>query len=362
MAGRPLRLPHAGRQAPASRHRRAVAGHRHRRQLRHLQLRRRAAAAAASGRAPGRGAHRRLDARRSKRSTPARWSSSYRDYVDIRDRSKSFDGLAAFIYLTAGFATDPTAHAEAEDGHAGQRQPAPADGRRADHRPRRSDPTRIRCRAATPSSSSAGRCGSRSSAPTRACSAARVRINGIRFTVIGVTPAAFTGMDQFVRSDFFVPLMMSPRLIADPKAGSLEARDVRNLTLKGRLKPGVSQAQAQAELTDDRRRSRARLSRRRTRTGGLVVRTELQARIAQDRAGRDAGRDALDARARRAVRRVRERRRPADQPRAGARARDGAAPRHRRRPRPAHPPAGDREPAAGHRRRRRSGSASATPA
>ena len=35
--------------------------------------------------------------------------SSYRDYVDIRDRNKSFDGLAAFTYVTAGFATDPRA-------------------------------------------------------------------------------------------------------------------------------------------------------------------------------------------------------------------------------------------------------------
>src|SRR6266542_5356123 len=35
--------------------------------------------------------------------------SSYRDYVDIRDRNRSFDGLAAFTSLTAGFATDPTA-------------------------------------------------------------------------------------------------------------------------------------------------------------------------------------------------------------------------------------------------------------
>src|SRR5947209_16249375 len=33
--------------------------------------------------------------------------SSYRDYIDIRDRSKSFEGLAAFDYLTAGFAVDP---------------------------------------------------------------------------------------------------------------------------------------------------------------------------------------------------------------------------------------------------------------
>src|SRR5258707_9786368 len=34
--------------------------------------------------------------------------SSYRDYVDIRDRSTSFEGLAAFTHLTAGFAVDPT--------------------------------------------------------------------------------------------------------------------------------------------------------------------------------------------------------------------------------------------------------------
>ena len=32
--------------------------------------------------------------------------ASYRDYVDIRDRSKSFEGLAAFTELTVGFATE----------------------------------------------------------------------------------------------------------------------------------------------------------------------------------------------------------------------------------------------------------------
>src|ERR1700674_2554035 len=35
--------------------------------------------------------------------------TSYRDYVDIRDRNRSFDGLAAFTYLTAGFARAPEA-------------------------------------------------------------------------------------------------------------------------------------------------------------------------------------------------------------------------------------------------------------
>ena len=50
---------------------------------------------------------------------------------------------------------------------------------------------------------------------------------------------SFTGMNQVVRSDFFVPLMMSPRVINDKKTASLDARDVRNLRLKGRLKPNA---------------------------------------------------------------------------------------------------------------------------
>jgi len=33
-------------------------------------------------------------------------SSSYPDYVDIRDRSRSFEGLAAINTVTAGFAKD----------------------------------------------------------------------------------------------------------------------------------------------------------------------------------------------------------------------------------------------------------------
>jgi hypothetical protein len=109
----------------------------------------------------------------------------------------------------------------------------------------------------------------------------RVRINGNDLTVIGVAPSEFTGLDQYVRSDFFVPLMMSPRLISDPKAGSLEARDVRNLNVKGRLRPGVTQAAAQAELTTiaaDLERAYPDTNKNRR----LAVRTELQARMAED--------------------------------------------------------------------------------
>jgi macrolide transport system ATP-binding/permease protein len=108
----------------------------------------------------------------------------------------------------------------------------------------------------------------------------RVLINGGEFTVIGVAPPEFHGLDQYVRSDFFVPLMMSARLASDPKAASLQARDARTLTLKGRLKPGVSQTEAQTELTTiaaDLERAYPDTNKNRR----MAVRTELQARIAQ---------------------------------------------------------------------------------
>jgi predicted permease len=108
----------------------------------------------------------------------------------------------------------------------------------------------------------------------------RVRINGAEFTVIGVTPPEFNGLNQYVRSDFFVPLMMSQRLVSDPKGSSLENRDARNLKLKGRLRAGVSQAAAQAELTTiaaDLERAYPETNKNRR----LFVRTELQARIDQ---------------------------------------------------------------------------------
>ena len=38
-----------------------------------------------------------------------------------------------------------------------------------------------------------------------------VRLSGIDFTVIGVMPEAFTGVDQYVRQAFYAPLSMKQR-------------------------------------------------------------------------------------------------------------------------------------------------------
>jgi predicted permease len=206
--------------------------------------------------------------------------SSYRDYVDIRDRSKSFDGLAAFTYLTAGFAADSRAPAKLKMGMlvSGNLftvmgvEPTIGRGfrREEDQVPGR-DAVVVLGRTMW----------EQDFGSDPAVLGRTVRINGSAFTVIGVAPPAFTGLDQYVRTDFFVPLMMSPRLISDPKAASLEARDARNLNLKGRLKAGVSQSDAQTELTTiaaDLERAYPDTNKNRR----LTVRTELQARMAED--------------------------------------------------------------------------------
>ena len=62
--------------------------------------------------------------------------SSYRDYVDIRDRARSFVGLAAFTRCDGRIRDRSQSHAQTQAGHAGQRQSVLADGCRAHRRTR----------------------------------------------------------------------------------------------------------------------------------------------------------------------------------------------------------------------------------
>ena len=206
--------------------------------------------------------------------------SSYRDYVDIVSRNRTFGGLAAFTDLTAGFGADPGAIPKLTMGMLVSGNLLPLMGvepvigrsfRAEEHQVPGRDAVVVLGHTLW----------ERVFASDVQVLGRAVRINGVPFTVIGVAPAGFTGMSPFIRTDFFVPLMMSPVLIVDPKVGSLEARDARNLTLKGRLKPGATQAQAQAELTaiaSDLQRAYPDTNR----NSDLLVRTELQERFAGD--------------------------------------------------------------------------------
>src|SRR6266508_1152373 len=75
-----------------------------------------------------------------------------------------------------------------------------------------------------------------------------LRVGTIDVTVIGVAAKGFTSIDHDLHPAFYVPLAMAaalqPRLPADARV----RRDVRNLVVKGRLKPGVSLAEARQDV------------------------------------------------------------------------------------------------------------------
>jgi len=76
----------------------------------------------------------------------------------------------------------------------------------------------------------------------------KVRLNGADFTVIGVAPESFPGMQIFSHPDFYMPLAMAQMFGVDRQKNFFEDRDDRQLYLQGRLKPGATLQQAQNEL------------------------------------------------------------------------------------------------------------------
>ncbi|HEX7254168.1 MAG TPA: ABC transporter permease [Thermoanaerobaculia bacterium] len=75
-----------------------------------------------------------------------------------------------------------------------------------------------------------------------------IRLNGKDFTVIGVAPESFPGMFIFLRPDFYVPLAMARTFSTDSQKDFFEDRDDRELIVKARLQPGTTRRQAQNEL------------------------------------------------------------------------------------------------------------------
>lgn len=109
----------------------------------------------------------------------------------------------------------------------------------------------------------------------------RVRLNGTDFTIIGVAPDTFPGMQIFQRPDFYVPLAMGRVFSSNPQKNFFEDRDDRELGLKARLKAGTTLRQARGELAvvaHDFTRAYPDLYRDR----GAAVRTQLEMRTRDD--------------------------------------------------------------------------------
>jgi predicted permease len=109
----------------------------------------------------------------------------------------------------------------------------------------------------------------------------RIRLSGTEFTVIGVAPETFPGLQNFIRPDFYMPLSMAEVVSTNPQKDFFEDRDDRELSVKARLRPGTTRAQAQEELAllaQRFERDHPQTSRNR----GAAVRTQLEMRTRDD--------------------------------------------------------------------------------
>lgn len=108
-----------------------------------------------------------------------------------------------------------------------------------------------------------------------------VRLNAREFTVIGVAPESFPGLQIFSRPDFYIPLAMARAFSTNPQKRFFEDRDDRELVVRARLKPDISLREAQSELAVLARtfeRDYPQINRDR----GAAVRTALEMRTRGD--------------------------------------------------------------------------------
>jgi len=212
-------------------------------------------------------------------------SLSYRDYVDLRDRTRSFAGLIAYQVFVTSFANLRDEPAQSRLGLAVSGNffdtlgLQPALGRFF-----RSDEDRVAGRDAVMVLAHTTWTEQFGSDPR--ILEQRIRLGGAELSVVGVAPASFPGMSPVLHPAFYVPLAITPTLTGS-LPGALERRDVRNLEVKGRLNPNVSLEQAQQEVQIVAT-SLARTYPDTNRNYGLLARTDFTARLEESGPGAPA--------------------------------------------------------------------------
>ncbi len=210
---------------------------------------------------------------------------SYPDYADLRDQARSFDGLVAYQLVATSFVNRPDEPVQRKFGMAVSGNLFDVmDVRPVLGRSFRSDEDEVPGRDAVvilDHDEWAQRFGADPAIVNR-----RIRIGGVEFTVIGVTPDGFTGIDHDLQPAFYVPLSMFTAVQNGAPADVLTRRDLRGLTVKGRLRSDVALAQARQEV----QQIAANLERSypdTNRNHDLTVRTQLEAYYAGAPGGGD---------------------------------------------------------------------------
>jgi macrolide transport system ATP-binding/permease protein len=173
---------------------------------------------------------------------------SYREYLDIRDKTKSYEGVIASAGMEAvGFSAEPGATPRARGGmmvsgnyfHVLGVEPRVGRGFRDDED---QVPGRNAVVVLGPNFWKHEFAGDPSALGRT------IRLNGTDFTVIGVAPETFPGMLIFGQPDFYMPLAMARVFSTNLQKNFFEDRDDRELNVKARLKPGTTLQQARNEF------------------------------------------------------------------------------------------------------------------
>jgi len=103
-----------------------------------------------------------------------------------------------------------------------------------------------------------------------------IELNSRTYNVIGIAPQSFKGTKFGLSLDFWAPMMMAEELQRTPK--QLSERGDHWMNVFGRLKPGVSRAQASAEMTAIAQRLNQLYPNDREKSTRVVVQTEIDGR------------------------------------------------------------------------------------
>jgi len=170
-------------------------------------------------------------------------ASSYPDYVDFRDRNQVFSGTVAYMPTAFSLNVDGTnerAFGEVVSGnYFSTLGVKPALGR--GFLPEEDRTPGERAVVVIGHKLWQNRFGGDPAVVGRA-----IKLNGHSFTIVGVAPEKYSGLIRGIASDLWVPAMMIKQ--AAPSADYLVERGDRGFLVMGRLKPGVTFYQAQADF------------------------------------------------------------------------------------------------------------------
>ncbi|MGH9584670.1 MAG: ABC transporter permease, partial [Bryobacteraceae bacterium] len=170
-------------------------------------------------------------------------NQSYPNYVEFRDRTKAFSGLTAFrvapMNLSFGTGNERAWGYEATGNYFQVLGVRPALGRfftPAEDQNPGGDPYAVL------SYSSWQRWfGGNPDVVNRT-----IKINGLSYTILGIAPKGFIGTELLYVPDIWVPMSMEARI--EPGSNWLNERGDWNIWVLGRIRAGVSHAQAQSDV------------------------------------------------------------------------------------------------------------------